>query len=79
MASDAIQALASAVDAAITTPGKPIARAPVVETRKRRVAIARGRIRPPEPKRSDDASIIRPLPMAPPRCPPLRSAGKWSA
>ena len=61
----ALQALASAVDAAITTPGKPIARAPVVEIRKRRPLSREVDVDRQPPKRSD-ASIIQPLPMAPP-------------
>ena len=55
--SDAIQALA---------PGKPIAREPVIEIRKRR-QLTRDAIggRQP-PKRSEDASIVQPLPISPP-------------
>ena len=63
--SDAIQALASAFDAAITRPGKPVARAPVVEIRKRRPLSREVGDRQP-PKRTEDASIIRPLSMSPP-------------
>ena len=65
----ALQALASAVDAAITTPAstkKPVARAPAVEIRGRR-SLSREAVddRQP-PKRSYGASTVRPLRAPPP-------------
>ena len=69
-ASSALQALASAFDAAITRPGRPMARAPVVETRKRRPLSREAGVDRQPPKRPD-VSTTRPLRASLPPALPL--------